>query len=147
MSLLVSFQQLADNLGDQERRRQAEEEEEVYCLDWYGVVNVTFESGIHLQKCVKIYQNGYTIDLVVWNDLAHPGSEPSQILDMQHWQKERRRSVREERRAREERLRQESDDVLKVQTGSHAFKMNAMQRYTKRSFHLQKLKVPKTSED
>jgi len=52
---------------------------------------------------------------------------------MQHWQKERRRSVREERRAREERLRQESDDVLKVQTGSHAFKMNAMQmqRYQK----------------
>ena len=70
MILLVSFQQLADNLGDQERRRQAEEEEEVYCLDWYGEVNVTFESGIHLQKGLKICQNGYTIDLVVWNDLA-----------------------------------------------------------------------------
>ena len=50
---------------------------------------------------------------------------------MQHWQKERRRSVREERRAREERLRQESDDVQEVQTRSHAFKMKAMQRYQK----------------
>lgn len=57
-------------MGDQERRRQAEEEEEVYCLDCYGVVNVTFESGIHLQKGLKIYQNGYAFDLVVWNDWA-----------------------------------------------------------------------------
>lgn len=39
-------------------------------MDWYGVVNVTFESGIHLQKGLKIYQNRTWLCGMTWLILA-----------------------------------------------------------------------------